>query len=127
MKATMSNKDADQRLAGLRKLESSDVVLPVAVGYRILKNIQQLDEKLQPYHTAVSKSVEKHSHGKMELTLADAPEAYRACVAEIGELGQIEIEVAYDTIPLKAVESISLSMDVLNAVSFMIEAEESDG
>lgn len=119
----MTNYEADQHVGELSSLKELRVSLPALVGYRILQNLHALKNGLQPYYDAVDDAVRKYSGGKERINESDDPDAYAACVGEIAELRQAEIDVDVQTIEFEAMRGVDLPLSALFALDFMLKKE----
>lgn len=117
----MTNYAAEQHLMQMTDLRNETGNLPVMAGYRILQNIHSLETALKPYIDMRDETVRKHSGGKEELRSEEDPEAFRAAMAEIDSIGNLEVDVEINPLSIDLIRDRELPMKVLFALDFMLK------
>lgn len=117
----MTNYAAEQHLVQMSELRNETGNLPVMAGYRILQNLHALEAVVKPFVDMRDETVRKYSGGKEELHSEDDPEAFRAAMAEIDSIGNLEVEVEINPLSIDLIRDRELPMKVLFALDFMLK------
>lgn len=100
--------------------------LPAKAIYAISRNQHKIDEALEPYEETRIKLVQKYGkkvEGDKYVINGDnkEPEKFEGFMKEITEIQQAETEdIKFATISIKDIEKLSMSLEDMNAIYFMI-------
>ena len=132
MKKVMKNSEMVNIVNGLvamqeRETKSGEKMFPgrIRVIYAIKKNKELLVSLLTPYEESRNELLEEYGTKADENGLVsvrkDCKEKWNK---EIGELLNIEVEADIHMIKFEEIDGLSLSMNDLEAIDFMLEAPE---
>lgn len=132
MKKTMKNSEMVNIVNGLvamqeRETKSGEKMFPgrIRVIYAIKKNKELLVSLLTPYEEARNELLQEYGtkadENGVRAIRKDCTEKWNK---EISELLNIEVEADIHMVKFEEVEDLSLSMDDLEAIDFMLEAPE---
>lgn len=133
MKVTMTNGEivtTVNRIIGMQNREEKQETKlfgeRVKVTYAIKKNKEKLQQLLKPYNESLDELIEKY---KAEKPGEDGePRIRKDCQKQWGdavkELQEIEVEVDIHTVRFSEIEGLSLSLNDLEAIEFMLEEPE---
>ena len=132
MKKTMKNSEMVNIVNGLvamqeRETKSGEKMFPgrIRVIYAIKKNKERLVSLLTPYEESRKELLEEYGakadENGVRAIRKDCTEKWNK---EISELLNIEIEADVHMVKFEEVDGLSLSMNDLEAIDFMLEAPE---
>lgn len=124
MEIKISNADAEKRILELMNIIKGDTVLPVIIGYKINSNICALEKALEPFNRTRDKIINDISGGKPCINASDNPEQFEQASQKISEIASEIVKVEIKTITLNEISSLSLPINILSALYFMIKEEE---
>lgn len=118
----MKNYEILDALSKLNKIKESTTKYPIALGYKIYKNIGILEKSLEPYEKMRSEIFTKYSNGKDSITPED--DCYFEVMNEIKELGNQEVEdISLSYISLDEFKDLNFSMEEIMGLSVMIKEQ----
>ena len=126
MKKTMKNSEMVNIVNGLVAMQEREMFPGrIRVIYAIKKNKERLVSLLAPYEESRKELLEEYGTKADENGLVSVR---KDCVEkwnkEIGELLNIEVEADIHMIKFEEIDGLSLSMNDLEAIDFMLEAPE---
>jgi hypothetical protein len=124
MEITISNADAEKRILELMNVIKGDTMLPVIIGYKINSNICALEKVLEPFNRTRDKIINDISGGKPCINANDNPKQFEQASQKINEIASETVRVEIKTITLNEISSLSLPINILSALYFMIKEEE---
>lgn len=99
--------------------------LPVKVGFAIVKNERLIADHLKAYDEMRNKIISKYADDTGSVSADKDPDKFKACMHDIGELDSQETDpINFTTIKLADIEDLSMNLNELNALYFMIEERE---
>ena len=97
--------------------------LPVKVGFTIVKNERLIADHLKAYDEMRNKIISKYADDTGSVSADKDPAKFKACMHDIGELDQQETDpIKFTAIKLADIENLSMNLNELNALYFMIES-----
>lgn len=107
----------------LNRIVSLETNISVSEGFKIVKNKQLIQEELKPFEEMRNTIVTKYADENGEVK-PDSPN-FETCLKEVTELGNQDCEdISFKKIKLSALENLELPMNVISAITFMIEDSE---
>lgn len=109
----------------LSKITNLETSIPVSEGFKIIKNKQAIQNELKPFEEMRNAIISKYADENGEVK-QDHPN-FETCLKEVTELGNQECEdISFKKIKLSALENLELPMNVISAITFMIEDSEEE-
>ena len=93
--------------------------LPVRVAFKLIKNKKEIDAAFATYEEARAALIKKHTGGEPFIN-SEHPNI-KAFLADLSELDAVGCEINISVITLSEIEAFSLPLNVMDAISFMIE------
>ena len=100
-----------------KSMQDLNVVMDFKLLYNIRKNMQKLEDAIKPYDATVCDIREKYNINSGDASEEDKANAER----EFINLGQIEVPVEIDTIPISMFSGINCTISFMNSIFFMID------
>ena len=100
-----------------KSMQDLNVVMDFTLLYNIRKNMQKLEDAIKPYDATVYDIREKYNINSGDASEEDKANAER----EFINLGQIEVPVEIDTIPISMFSGINCTISFMNSIFFMID------
>ena len=129
---TLTNQQIIDGQAGLNILAGQKMA--IVPGFSVAKNKAAIAPHAKDYHDYRNQILKRHaqadSRGNVAisngLVLFETPEAEAAAVAELAELGAIEVTVEIRTLALAALTGVEVEPNVIGALEWMLEENETD-
>lgn len=119
----MNNIELLEIYQGLEKVSSVETNIPVSEGFKIIKNKNAIKRELEAFEEMRNAIVSKYADDNGEVKKDDPN--FETCLKEVSELGNQECEdISFKKIKLSALENLELPMNVISAITFMIEDSE---
>ena len=124
MKKTLTNEEAVGILEGLKKFRTSNTEISIETGYRIVQNIKQLKNALEPYEEERIRIIQKYSDDGETVDVKS--KNYKFCRRDINALLKITVDVDIHEIAWEDVKNIKIPMNCVDALMFITKKEGDD-
>lgn len=114
-----TNTELEIILGQLNRIVEENVILPVGVSYKIVKNRFSIELALAPFRIVRDEIINRYSNGMGHLLKTD--ENYNKATAEILQIAEKSVEVYISEITLEELGEKELPLNVVSALGFMMK------
>ena len=99
---------------------SEETVLPIRIGYKIVKNRLAIKEALKAYFVTKDAIINKYSNGRGYVSEKEDAESFEKIYKESNVISKEKTSVNIDMISIEDFKEINLSLNIISALEFML-------
>ena len=122
----MSNGELEEIYSGLESITKENIVLPVSVSYRIVRNKIIIQQALSAFRITRDDIIARYSNGNGTIFEKDDPVLFGKATSEIGTISKERNKIDIQTITMSELAEDKLPLNVVSALGFMMKNEKEE-
>lgn len=124
MTIQMTNEKLEKWLKEIEAVTEEKFLLPVTVGYKIVRNKYAIEQALVPYRRIRDEIINRYSNGKGFISEKEEPDIFEKVSSEVALAANEKCAVEITLLPLSEVgRSRELPINLISALGMMIDEE----